>query len=535
MWQIDSFSTITFRPGITFRNTNSNSSNLSEGASNFNPKLNESDNQQKVSGNDVNFNYDLNFNRRFRKQGRSFFAYSNVYYGNSSSDQYNVAENVFYNNPTTITVLNQDRQKRTKSLRSNSAANFREAINKKTSIRISENLNYFKDNDDLKTYEWDPVSGKYQLLNSDLSNELNRRGIKSNTMINLEYTKERIHFGPGISIQSINIKNVFLKNPTILQKYFYVFPSLYFYYKEWSISYNVNVNEPSAYDLQPVVDNTNPLYQNFGNPQLQPSLQHMVTWGRNKYDNKKLLNYNFRNSFGFTDHSIIRERNIDSRGVQTTKPTNINGTWYTNASFDLGKQYKFKNNLRFSVRPSVNFALSRNFMIVNTIKSSYRHISYGGSITWAFNWKDLIEFNERYTVSKQLTRYESDAFRDLNVISHFSTTELVIRMPKNWVWETTVDYRYNPQTAPGFSKNVIRWNAGINYLFLKQKKGVLRLYIFDILKQNTSAYRFVKDNYIQDVESNTLTRFFILSFTYNIRDFKGGKVGGSGRNNFFKF
>jgi Outer membrane protein beta-barrel family len=80
--------------------------------------------------------------------------------------------------------------------------------------------------------------------------------------------------------------------------------------------------------------------------------------------------------------------------------------------------------------------------------------------------------------------------------------------------------------SAGFSKTIVRWNAGINYLFLKEKKGQLKLSVNGLLKQNTNAYRWVSENYIYDSESNALTRYFMFTFTYNIRDFKGGKVGG---------
>ena len=532
-WKIDSLSRLTFRPGITFRNSNWLRNYISDVNSNNNTKLSESDNKQKVSNDDLTYNYDINYSRSFKKKGRSVYINNNLYRGNNSSHQYNDAKNVFYSNPTTITVLNQDRQRTAKNLRMTTNSNYRDALNKKITLAVSDNFYYFNDNDDIITYEWDPISGKYEILNNNLSNTLHRRGIKNSGIVGLEYTKKELHLTPGINIQAIHIKNNFSKNPAVVQKYFYAFPTFYFYVKNLNGGYNVYVNEPSAYDMQPVVDNTNPLYQNLGNPDLKPSVNHNLSIGYNKFNNKKLISYTFNAYFNFTNNAIIRERTVDARGVQTTKPVNTDGPWYLNANLGLTKQYKFKNNLRFSLRPSFNFNYNKSFIILNSTRSSYKTLHFGGSVMWTFNWKDLVEFNQRYNINRQSSSYEIETFRDLRVMSHTATTELVIRLPKNWVWESTVDYRYNPQVAPGFSKNIIRWNAGINYLFLRQQKGQLRLYVFDILKQNTSASRFVRENYIQDFEINTLTRFFLLSFTYNIRDFKGGKVGG--RSNFLWF
>jgi hypothetical protein len=52
---------------------------------------------------------------------------------------------------------------------------------------------------------------------------------------------------------------------------------------------------------------------------------------------------------------------------------------------------------------------------------------------------------------------------------------------------------------------------------IEEKRCELNWAVFDILNQNKSLARYYGDNYIQDVRSNVLKRYFMLSFTYNIR------------------
>jgi vacuolar-type H+-ATPase subunit D/Vma8 len=64
------------------------------------------------------------------------------------------------------------------------------------------------------------------------------------------------------------------------------------------------------------------------------------------------------------------------------------------------------------------------------------------------------------------------------------------------------------------------WNAAVGYKFLKNKQADLRLYVFDLLRQNRSIQRNVSDNYYEDVQANVLTQYSMLIFTYNIRSFR---------------
>jgi hypothetical protein len=47
--------------------------------------------------------------------------------------------------------------------------------------------------------------------------------------------------------------------------------------------------------------------------------------------------------------------------------------------------------------------------------------------------------------------------------------------------------------------------------------------MFDLLNANKSINRNVELNYIEDVRQEVLNRYFLLSFTYHLRKFNGGK------------
>jgi hypothetical protein len=75
-------------------------------------------------------------------------------------------------------------------------------------------------------------------------------------------------------------------------------------------------------------------------------------------------------------------------------------------------------------------------------------------------------------------------------------------------WQTTTDKYW-------------LWNLSVGKKFLKDRKGELKVTAFDVLKQNISFSRSVSDNAttINTERNQVLTQYFLLTFTYNLRNF----------------
>jgi len=85
------------------------------------------------------------------------------------------------------------------------------------------------------------------------------------------------------------------------------------------------------------------------------------------------------------------------------------------------------------------------------------------------------------------------------------------------------DYIYNSGLTSGYNASLPLWNAFFAKQIFKKKDGEIKLSVTDILNQNVSVSRNVTNNYIQDVQNNVLQRYFLLTFTYNLRKFPGSE------------
>ncbi|NII24748.1 outer membrane beta-barrel protein [Pseudoflavitalea sp. X16] len=535
-WKIDSFSSLRFAPQVNIKKNLSDRTQFSTSANNYESLLNESNNSQRVEGNDIGYSHSLNYSRNFRKKDRLLTIGHGFTIYNASNNQFNDITDSFYKAPTSKRTVNQLRDQDADNFRASLSVNYSEPLTKTLQLRLSGNTEYFKDEDVLTTYNKGTSGEEYDVINPDLSNGVKRKGMRGTATSSLNWKIKKLTIGTGISFQTLNIDNEFAKNPTINQRFNYLLPTLNASFKEWYFNYDVSVREPQATDLQPVVDNTNTLYQQLGNPSLVPTQSHNFNLRYNKYNTKSNMNYFIYLSGSIDRDAVIRERTVDDKGVQMTRPVNADGIWRFMASTNISKQFKFNSSWQLSLRGSFAANYNRNLVIVNSNRSEVKNWRLMPGLNGSFNLKDKLELNQRYNITWNKSLYESNAFTDLEVVTHNSSSEVIIRLPKHFVWESSIDYSYNPQTAPGVRKSNLRWNAGINYLFLKDDKGQLKLSVYDLLNQNTSVSRTTRENYIQDNQTTVLQRYFLLTFTYNIRKFGAPRTDQKfGKNGLFIF
>jgi hypothetical protein len=60
---------------------------------------------------------------------------------------------------------------------------------------------------------------------------------------------------------------------------------------------------------------------------------------------------------------------------------------------------------------------------------------------------------------------------------------------------------------------------GLGKKLFANQRGEIKLNIYDLLNQNTVISRSVNSIYSQDTRTNALKRYFMLTFTYNLRQF----------------
>jgi len=525
--KIDSLTRLEFRPGISFNDWMNNRFTKFQNANNVDGPLSASLNNQDQEGKDLNYDHTMLFFRNFRKKGRILNISNTLIYGKRGNDQVNDVFNNFFVTGTT-TSINQLRDRDQKNLNTNLNLNYTDPLNKKLNLRVGYSATYFENEDLLSTFNQD-INGKYTLPNSNLTNELRRNSWRNTASTGINFKHKALSVTTTAFMQFLDISNEFLNSNKINQHFRYLLPGLSVNWKELSFNYNAIVSPPGIIDLQPVPDNSNPLFILEGNPDLKPAESHSLSLNYFKNIVAKTLFVSAYINANFRENGIARSRTVSPNGVQVSKPINVDGIQNLYHEFIINKQYKFNKNFQVSFGGGYDINYNRNYIIINNFKSYVKTFDISPYTNGSLNWRDKIEWNYRYYVGFNRSIYENKSFNNLKTNRQNLNTELIVRMPKRLVWETSLNYVKNPLTAPGVQREVYLWNAALTFVFLKGDKGQLKFAAYDLLNNNISVFRLTNENSIVDRQINILQQYYMTTFTYNIRNFKATKIGGRER------
>jgi hypothetical protein len=408
--------------------------------------------------------------------------------------------------------------------------NYSTPLSPKLILRLNPSFIYQKSEQEVTTYGKHTATNAYDSLNASLSRNMARELTRWQNGGTLSYRINKVTLNAGASWLQQWINNGFTGGAQNSNQYYSdILLSLSLNWKRLSIGFGQDVNPPGINYLLPTPDNSNPFYITYGNPALKPAKQNSINFNGSLANTKTNLNFYFSGRSSITSNAVIQSVELNSNGIQLNKPINVNGLRNHFLDIGLSKQYRNSRQLIMTVTMGSNLNMTRAPLRFNGEDSRLTTVSIGGNMGVALNWNDLIEFNPKYSIGTNRSYYTSAAFTDRNILQQVLQGELILRMPKRVVWETNIFYRRLNEVSPGIPNASIYWNAAVTLLMFQQDKGQLRLGVYDILNSNTNVNRYYSSNAIIDNRTNVLQRYFMLTYTYNIRSFAGQstKVGGN--------
>jgi hypothetical protein len=411
---------------------------------------------------------------------------------------------------------------------------YTEPIGKQQQLSFTLNPSWARRISDKITNNPDSV-GAYLLLDTLLSAKLNTFVETRNAGVSWRIGKGGNSFNAGLSAQEnrLNIDRVLPTTDTFSRSYFALLPNAslqwrFGLFRNLRVNYRSSASVPSADQLLPALNNTNPLQLTRGNSELNQDLQHHMFIRYSAMNPKKssalFLVTGFsliRDYVGTETYQAFRLTVFDDGlvlvpGAQITSPVNMNGyfQWRNFGSYSIPLKA-----IRCNLTTGGSFLLSYTPGRMNGQNNITQNYTAGALVSLASNISEKVDFTITGSPSWNVIQNKLQPALNNEFYSHVIRLKTQLQPWKGWVLQTELTQNYFQGLSAGLNTNFTLWNAGVGYKFLKDRQADVRLIVFDMLKQNNSLSRNAYETYYEDVQTNTLTRYLMLVFTWNIRYF----------------
>ena len=529
-YQIDSSNSILFTP--TYSNQLNDGLSKVYGTSKSGiDTLNTSYNVFNSDLTAVNSSNNLLIRHKFETVGRTLSLLLNGTFTSNSGNNNLNAENVYYSNGETSDTTGQNSNLSEHGYSTSANLVYTEPINSLSLLQLDSKIYYSEDNSNQKTYN---TLDQNNFLLDSLSNVYKKIYKSQNVGAGYRFREDEVSIALNLNYNIAQLENnqTFPNAGSMERSFYSVLPSFFLRYyvsrnNNLRISYTTTNNDPSITQLQNILNNSNTTQLTIGNPGLSQDYKQSLTLRyiqtNNEHSNAFFVFFNataIQNYIG--NKTIIAEKDTTfdnvalNPGTKLSIPENLNG--YIKYSSYL--TYGFPINLiKSNLNLNVNVNYSRIPGIIDNLDNYANSDTYVLGFVLGSNISDRVDFTLSTSNSYNHVTNSSTMGTNSNYYMQNSAFNFYWHFWAGFVFQNELTDQYNGDVSSPIRKNTLIWNMSMGVKFLKNDNGELRFTANDILNQNVSIQHNVTDTYTEDVRTNVLGRYFLLSFIYNVRVF----------------
>lgn len=541
-YKIDSNNTLFIIPSINLQNNKTVSLSSLRTTNAVGDSVNNSLANSTNDRNGYNIRNNIMYRHSFPKKGRTLSLGFNTTFTKNDGESITDARYRFYDSLGVFTrdsLQNQFADNNTDGYTLGGSIAYTEPIGKKGQLQIDYNPSFQKNKADQQTFLFD--GSKYSKFDTTLSNRFNNTVTTHNAGISYRLSPSKDEqFAVGVNVQHSKLESqrIYPTATNVDQSFSNILPNAMWRkklsaYSNIRVFYRAYTNFPTVTQLQDVVNLTNPLRVSSGNPELKQSFSHFLG-GRYSYTNTKTSRSFFANIFMQTagdyisnaiyvakQDSVIQQGIILNKGSQLTRPVNLDG--YRNLRTFLTYSLPVKV-LKTTVNLNAGFTYSKLPGLVNYIPTVTHNYVYNGGIVLASNISEYVDFNLSYNANFNDAKTTGGSVSSSNFVNQSIGGTLNLLNKKGWFVQNDISSQSYSGLSGGLDQRYTLWNAAIGKKFGKKKVAELKLSVFDLLKENQSINRTVTGTEITDSQSEVLQQYFMLTFTYNLKNFGKAKA-----------
>jgi hypothetical protein len=480
----------------------------------------------------------LLYRHRFETRGRTFSANVRANHSDRTGERYQFDESIHFDETDQVIINDQRTDIVTGGNRLSGNLSYTEPVTERTQMMISYQPSLNRDESFQDVFRFDEATASYSLIDTTLTNRYQNHIVSNRFRGSYRFRGESYNANISLSWQhtAMDGEQTFPQLADIDQAWQNFLPDASFQYRfgrrsNIRFNYRTDTRNPSVRQLQDVIDNSNPLRMSTGNPDLNQQYSHNLSARLRHTNPEKGSSVSAFISFNITEDYIgnrtfiaqsdtrLGEGIILARGGRLISPDNIGSA--TNFRTNLNRSMPvdlLSSNLSLSA--GINFSQRPSYIDDERNITDNTRLSSG--LNLSSNISERVDFRVSYNANYNIV--ENSIRPELNNNYYAGRAAGVFNlMPwRGLVLASDLNLRHYEGLGDDYNRSNIYWNGSLGYKFLENEAAEFRVTLFDILAQNDSVNRSISEDYIEDYRSNVLTRYFIMTLSYNFRAFGRG-------------
>ncbi|MEP7093434.1 MAG: outer membrane beta-barrel protein, partial [Flavobacterium sp.] len=535
-YKINPTTRLVVAPKLNESHSNSNSVSSTSSKDENGEDLNKSTSESNGKSSNTSFTNSINFNKVFEKKSRNLSLVFNNSNSRSDSNGLNISETIFYQDNKPDDKRNQNSKNNSSSDAYSFDVEYTEPVTDSLRIRFGSDFDWASTVNDAKTFNFDAGTNSYSDLNESLTNYTTSRQNTVSPKFGITWQKSKFTLNMNSKTSLIGYDNysLYLNNETDLnKKYALPFGNLQLRYKfsrskNLTFKYDYSNALPSAAQLMPVLNLTNPLNTVIGNPDLNPIEKNSASVDFKNFDFRTRSGYSLYLKGDYYNNDVVSTSIYDDSGKRTTTYANISGTYIASVGANWNQSIKKDANvLRYGLGINGSYSFDKGY--TNTVIYNAKSTAVNPKVYLAYEYGEVLSISPSYSLSYNETKYENFARDASSNVVHRINLQTTTYWPANLIFGNDFGYNYNSNILGDFKKDFYLWNASLSYGFF-DKKLYAKVKVYDLLNQNQSATRTISATSIRDEENTVLKRYVMFSLSYKIGNFADNKKGRKGES-----
>lgn len=527
-WQIDSSSSLKITARGSIVNSNSASNYFGRTINSDSILLNQSNRLTSTVDENKTMNSTIFYRKRFKKAGRTISWNNEINYNDRADDGFLTADNTFYDafgNLVRRDLVDQQKTNKQIATTINSTINYTEPLWKNTFLVLNYKLSVSRNDAERNTFAKNAANNKYENLVDTLSNHFIFNTTGHNGSVNIRYNVKKFNFSIGTGLGTVNYRLNDLVKKTDRNVIFNNFiPAVTFNYtpkqqRRFNFSYNGSTRNPSLSQIQPIIDNIDPLNLTIGNPNLKQSFVHQFNLGGSDYKVLKSRRISFNVNFSKTENAISNSSFVDNQGRRINQAINVAGNYSLSGRVGYGFEIIPSFNVGLDIGPRINQFANRVNGIDNITKNRSTDFSFNMGY-WGDKWINFYAYGSAVR-NNSTTSIRPDISTKFWSYNAYANLQFKLKKIKTYIDFDLNANIYEKTAVFADQRDVYIVNASARKVISKNDQWEIKASVNDLFNQNLGINRNASSNFITETTNQTIQRYFLFSLIWNFS--KNGK------------